>query len=93
LSRQETPAQGALAEARGPADRPERRAALVVRSLLAALALALSTIAGVALAVLALLPAALRRGPIGRRVASIGRTRVESAERAAARRAEQALPR
>lgn len=64
----------------------------MARSLIATLALALSTIVGVALAVLALLPAAFRRGPVGRRVASIGRTRVESAQ-AAARRADQALPR
>jgi len=93
LSHRETSAHESLAEANGPADRSERRAALVIRSLFATLALALSTIVGVVLAVLALAPAALRRGPIGRRVASIGRSRAGSETRAAARRAEQALPR
>jgi len=92
LSHRETSAHESLAEANGPADRSERRA-LVIRSLFATLALALSTIVGVVLAVLALAPAALRRGPIGRRVASIGRSRAGSETRAAARRAEQALPR
>ncbi len=86
------PARGALAEASAPADRPERRATLVARSLVAALALALYTVAGVILAFLALAPAAFRRGPVGRRVTSIGRPRPDQRSQAA-RSAEQALPR
>ena len=96
MSHQESTAHGPLAEATGAVERSERRAALLVRSVFAALALALSTIVGVLLAVLALAPAALRRGPIGRRVAAIGRTRSAAGPKSAARaarRAEQALPR
>jgi hypothetical protein len=49
-----------------PEERRERRAILLGRSAAAPIALALSTIAGIAGAVVALLPAAVGRRPSGR---------------------------
>jgi hypothetical protein len=49
-----------------PEERQERRAILLGRSAAAPISLALSTIAGIAGAVLALLPAAVGRKPSGR---------------------------
>lgn len=46
----------------------ERRAVVLGRSFVAPVALAATTVAAVAAAVLALLPAAVRRRPVGRRV-------------------------
>jgi len=66
LARWGSPVGGALAEASAPDDRPERRSALAGRSF-APVVLGFSSIAGVVAAVLALLPAALGRGPTGRR--------------------------
>jgi hypothetical protein len=68
------------------------RVALLGRSVAAAFVLAVSTVVGFAAAVLALLPAALRSGPEGRRVATIGRPPpVSEPERPEP--AEHALPR
>ncbi len=63
-------ARGHLRLAGGPAPkrRPERRVWLFVRALLAALVLAWITFAAWAGAVVALLPLAWRRAPLGRRL-------------------------
>jgi hypothetical protein len=83
---------------RNSAHSPLRRAALAAKSLRAALALALSTVAGFLAAFVALLPAAVRGGPRGRRVTSLPALRAlapEADESSAvdAAPAEQALPR
>jgi hypothetical protein len=64
----------------------------VLRSFVSALTLALFTVAGVLQAFLALAPVVLRRGPVGRRIASIGGPRADRTQ-PASRRAEQAMPR
>ena len=65
---------------------------LIARSLMAAFVLAVSTLIGVVGAILALLPPALRGGPEGRRVPTIGRPR-PVIEPPGSEPAEQALPR
>ncbi len=92
MSRWALPARGALAQVMSPAHRVSRRIALFARSFVAAFALALSTLVGVAAAFLALLPPALSWGPEGRRVASIARSR-PAPESEGSEPAEQALPR
>ncbi len=92
MSRRAFPARGALAQVVSPAHRASRRIALIARSFVAAFALTLSTLVGVAAAFLALLPAALSGGPEGRRVATIGRSR-PAPEPEGSEPAEQALPR
>jgi hypothetical protein len=63
VTRGGTPAAGALPRAALGEERRERRAVLLGRSAAAPVALALRTIAGIAAAVVALLPAALGRRP------------------------------
>jgi hypothetical protein len=84
LTRWGSPAGGALAEAGATDERADRRTARAGhgRGALAPIVLALSTVAGVVAAVLALAPAALRGGPAGER-SSPASDEVE----------EQALPR
>ena len=79
------PVEGSLSE-----ERPEGRAVVLGRSVFASAALAFGTIAGLAGAVLALLPAAMRRGPIGRTAQprvnhTVGDTVPETASEPAAR--------
>jgi hypothetical protein len=72
-------------------DRPAGRVALAARSAAGAVALGLSTVAGLLAACAALLPAALRGGPRGRPVPR--RSPEERVASVAAASAEQALPR
>jgi hypothetical protein len=66
VTRWGSPAPGAAPPPGVPEGRGERRAGLLGRSATAPIALALRTVAGLAGAVLALLPAAVGRGPAGR---------------------------